>query len=96
MRIVVETSSKIAPPIEGEVWLHVDSGMLYEIRQWREATYQDFGNSICGAHHLAHRIDAPESKYGCDPSVFVAVFDHDVCVGRWIKVENFRAFSKET
>lgn len=85
MRIVVETDASIVGcpmPQVGEVWVNVEDGRLYEMREERGA------GTIHGPYRSAHRIDAPETHYGCDPSVFVAVFDDAVRNGKWLKVTN--------
>lgn len=77
MKRVVELEQRDADqPREGEIWLCVETGMLYEIR----------GSDL--AYRTAHRLHAPESGYGCDPTMFVAVHPTSVQEGRWIRVHN--------
>ena len=82
MRIVVETVSTSYAvrelPKAGEVWLLVESGLLYEMREI----------SSNGLHRSCHRVDAPESHYGCDPTVSSACWHTAVREGRWIRVMN--------
>jgi hypothetical protein len=90
MRIVVETDASIAgwsKPAQGDVWLFVETGLLYEMREWKNASGPN-DRTMWDAHRTAHRIGAPESDYGCEPAVFVAVFDDAVKHGRWIRVMN--------
>ena len=83
MRIVVEThSERFQPrdlPQKGEVWLNVESGLLYEMRD----PSRD-GQPYRGCH----KVGAPETDYGCDPSVECACWDDAVRGGQWVKVLN--------
>ena len=86
MLILVETESRQykprALPQEGEVWLCLQSGILYEMRK-RDA--RD------GAlYRSCHRIGAPETDYGCDPTVHAACWDTAVYEGRWVRVLNHK------
>jgi hypothetical protein len=78
-RIVVETASRYESPQlpqQGEVWLCVESGNLYEMRERADLLYR-----------ACHRVGAPE-RFGCDPSVKCACWDSAVREGRWIRVLN--------
>ena len=82
MLIVVETCAlnyRPRPlPEKGEVWLLVERGMLYEMRE----------RSRDGSHWSCHRVGAPERDYGCDPTVFCACWVTSVHEGRWVRVLN--------
>lgn len=85
MKIVVETDARVTGcdvPTPGEIWLRVDTGMLYEMREWVAGTERN------GPYRACHRVDAPESGYGCGPTVHCACFDSDVVNGKWIRVMN--------
>lgn len=64
-------------PKEGEVWLCLESGYLYEMGAMRGGE----------PWRHCHRIGAPE-QYGCDPTVDCACWDSAVREGRWIRVLN--------
>ena len=74
-------------PAPGEVWLSVGTGMLYEMRDWVEASTRG-DRAQHSAYRHAHRIGAPDTRYGCESSVSVAVFDQDVREGKWLRVMN--------
>lgn len=81
MRIVVDTDDRAppaTPPENGQIWLLIESGTLYEMRDW----VQDAGYRSC------HRVGSPETNYGCDPTVALACFNEDVHRGRWVQVLN--------
>lgn len=83
-RILVETNAshytEVALPQEGEVWLRVQTGHLYEMREWK------------GAYRACHRLGTPEEGYGCDPSVNCACHSDQVREGQWIRVLNVPGF----
>jgi hypothetical protein len=71
MLILVETESRQykprALPQEGEVWLFLQSGMLYEMRK---------RDTLVGVNYRScHRVGAPETGYGCDACWDTAVYE---------------------
>ena len=79
MRRIVETVlHDVELPLAGEVWLFVQTGLLYEMRARDKAQN----------YRSCHRIGAPEMDYGCDPGVFLACWDHKVREGDWVRLYN--------
>jgi hypothetical protein len=80
--IAVETNSHSWKPRDlprkGEIWLRLESGMLYEMRERDPA----------GQWRACHRVGAPEFDYEPDTTVHCACWDSAVRMGEWVRVFN--------
>jgi hypothetical protein len=70
-------------PKRGEVWLLVESGLLYEVT--REYERRDGG--LYGTAERLH----PRGPQGCDPQHMLAMWPASVRAGEWVRVRNVTA-----
>jgi hypothetical protein len=73
-------------PTSGEVWLRVDTGVLYRVR------YREGGQGV-DSYWVADRI-FPVGNQGHDIGAVCAIFTDKVGLGGWIRVKDFDSASR--